>query len=67
MVLMLPSRGCEGSPYTAGTAVPGEAKSKVKGRQPGRGLVGLQVLKGGFFFSFLKLPAETILHFRRGF
>lgn len=40
---------------------------KWQGRQPGRGLVDLQVLKGGFFFSFLKLPAETVSHFRRGF
>lgn len=27
--------------HTSGTAVPGEAKSKVTGRQPGRGLVDL--------------------------
>lgn len=68
MVLMLPSRGCEGSPHTAGTAVPGEAKSKLTGKAAWQGTCRLVIIEGWiFFFSFLKLPTETISHFRRAF
>lgn len=53
-------------PTHVGHSSSGEAKSKVAGKAAWQGTWRTVITEGWIFFSFLKLPTETISHIRQG-